>query len=70
MYKVKNIDHSDWAEHKYMVIRDCRDEQAPNDGWWYWGSYDDLTTAYNEAQELCNGLLVATSSVEPYVDMG
>lgn len=62
-YNVKNIDHSDWKEHKYMVIRDCNDEKAPNDGFWYWGSYDDISVANREANELCNGVLVETSQV-------
>ena len=63
-YKVKNIDRPDWKEYQFMVIRDCRDEKAPNDGFWYWGSYDELVTAYIEAQELSNGLLVCTNEVE------
>ena len=65
MYQVKNIDNSNWREYKYMVIRDCSDEQAPNNGFWYWGSYNDLAVAHQEANELCNGVLVETVNVEP-----
>ena len=68
MYQVKNIDHSDWREKKYMVIRDCRDEQAPNDGWWYYGSYNSLQLAQEECNSLCNGWIVETSEVEPYAE--
>ena len=69
MYKVNNIDRSDWKEYKYMVIRDCVDdlEEYYNGDekfrYWYWGSYDDLGVAHNEASELCNGLLVETENV-------
>ena len=63
MYNVKNIDHADYKNYTYMVIRDCNNEEAPNDGYWYWGSYNDLMTAYNEANSLCNGLLVETKDV-------
>ena len=63
-FKVKNIDRPDWREHPFMVIRDCRYEKTHDDGYWYWGSYDELITAYIEATELCNGLLVSTKEVE------
>jgi len=64
MYQVKNIDRADWKERRFMVIRDCRREQAPNDGYWFWGSYDDLATAHAVANSLGNGVLVETSNVE------
>lgn len=64
--KVKNIDHSDWKDHKYMVIRDCRNETGSNYGFWYWGSYDNLSQAHQEAKELCNGVLVETKDVNKY----
>lgn len=48
-----------------MVIRNCNDEVAPNDGFWFWGSYDSIETAYDEAKSLCNGLLVETKDVIP-----
>lgn len=63
-YRVKNISHADWQSHGYMVIRDCNKEAAPNNGYWYWGCYDDLVIAYNAANRLDNGLVVETENVE------
>jgi len=64
MIDVKNV-YPTFSAHKYTVIRDCRNEKAPNDGYWYWGSYDNLTLAHEEANELCNGVLVESAEVNP-----
>jgi len=69
-YSVKNIDHEDWRKHPYMVIRDCRNEKAPNDGFWYYGSYDDVSIACNEANDIGNGVLVETSQVDEHNQVG
>ena len=64
MYDVKNV-HTSYSNHKYTVIRDCNNEAAPNDGYWYWCSYDDLNRAYEAARELGNGLVVESEDVNP-----
>ena len=65
MYHVKNIGESNWRDRKYMVIRDCRNEEAPNDGWWYYCTCNSLTLAQEALNEIGNGLIVETSEVEP-----
>ena len=64
MYNVKNV-HPNYANHPYAVIRDCDDEAAPNNGYWYWCSYDDIVLAQEAANDLCNGILVESESVNP-----
>lgn len=63
MLDVKNV-HPRFSEHKYTVIRDCRNEETPND-YWYWGSYDNITLAYEAAKSLNNGLLVESTEINP-----
>lgn len=65
MYQVKNIGEKNWRDRKFMVIRDCRNEKAPNDGWWYYCTYNNLTSAQEALNEIGNGLIVETSEVEP-----
>jgi len=72
MYSVKNCPN--WVHnHKYAVIRDCRNEQAPNNGFWFYGSYDSLIIAQEALKEIGNGLIVEASEVEmipPYNNFG
>ena len=72
MYQVKNCPN--WVlNHKYTVIRDCRNEQAPNNGYWFYGSYDSLITAQEALHEINNGLIVESEEVEmvpPYNNFG
>ena len=62
MYEVKNC-HPSFINHKYTVIRDCNDEAAPNNGYWYWCSYDKLELAYEAANDLPNGMLVESELI-------
>ena len=62
MYEVKNCPSS-FIKHKYTVIRNSNDEAAPNNGYWYWGSYDKLELAYEAANDLPNGMLVESEMI-------
>ena len=64
MIDVKNV-HASYSNHKYTVIRDCNNEERPNNGYWYWCSYDDLKLAYEAARELGNGLVVESENINP-----
>lgn len=72
MYQVKNCPN--WVHnHKYTVIRDCRNEQAPNNGYWFYGSYNSLLMAQEALNEINNGLIVESEEVEmvpPYNNFG
>jgi len=60
MYKVKNLpaNYMIYPYAIYTVIRDCGD-----DGYWYYGSYEDITTAHKAANEIGNGLIIETSKI-------
>lgn len=62
MYEVKNCDPN-FCNHKYTVIRNCNDEAAPNNGYWYWCSYDDIVFAQYAANDLPNGILVESEMI-------
>lgn len=63
MYKVHNVSEH-CKDYKFAVIRDCNNEPAPNNGYWYYGAYDNLEIAYSVANDLGNGLVVETSNIE------
>lgn len=64
MYNVKNV-HPSYANHPYTVIRDCYNEAAPNNGYWYWCSYDDIVLAQRAANDIGNGLIVESKDINP-----
>lgn len=65
MYSVKNKPLN-WKNHKYTVIRDCRNEEGPAKGFWYYGGYDSLQLAQEAKNELGNGWIVETSDINDY----
>lgn len=58
-FKVYNTTTT-FTNYKYAVIRDCGEH-----GYWYYGAYNDLLTAQTVANDLCNGVVVETESIEP-----
>ena len=58
MYKVNNLSAT-YANYKYVVIRDCT-----NEGYWYYGVYNDIVAAQQAAAEIDNGLVVEPQDIE------
>lgn len=64
MYQVNNVSKH-FRNYKYVVIRDCRNEPAPWNGFYYWGAYNDLETAHRACDECGNGFIAESENVEP-----
>lgn len=63
MYQVKNCPK--WiTNHRYTVIRDCYEEPAPNNGYWYYGSYNTVDVASQVAREIGNGVVIESEQIE------
>lgn len=62
MYKVNNLSAT-YANYKYVVIRDCSDT---NEGYWYYGAYNDIVFAQQVAAEIGNGLVVEPQDIVKY----
>lgn len=60
MYKVNNLSGT-YANYKYVVIRDCT---KTNEGFWYYGAYNNLVLAQQVAREIGNGLVVEPQDIE------
>lgn len=60
MYKVNNLSKT-FENYKYVVIRDCTDT---NEGYWYYGAYNDIVAAQQAAAEIGNGLVVEPQGIE------
>lgn len=60
MFKVNNLSET-YANYKYVVIRDCTET---NEGYWYYGAYNDIVAAYQIACAIGNGLIVESQDVE------
>ena len=63
-YYVKNMSKN-YRNYKYTVVRDCTNEQEPNNGYWYWCSYNDLILAQEACRECGNGIVVESENIEP-----
>ena len=62
MYKVNNLSAT-YANYKYVVIRDCTD---CNEGYWYYGAYNDVAAAQQTAACIGNGLVVEPQDIVKY----
>ena len=60
MYKVNNLSAT-YANYKYVVIRDCTDT---NEGYWYYGAYNDIVAAQQVAACIGNGFIVEPQDIE------
>jgi hypothetical protein len=60
MYKVNNLS-GNWQDYKYIVIRDCTDT---NEGFWYYGAYNDVVAAQQAAACIGNGIIVESQDIE------
>jgi hypothetical protein len=58
MYKVNNLSET-YANYKYIVIRDCA-----NEGYWYYGAYNDIVAAQQAAACISNGFIVEPKDIE------
>ena len=64
-YSVKNMSKN-YRNYKYTVVRDCNNESKPEwQGFWYWGSYDDLELAQEACRESGNGFIVESENIVP-----
>lgn len=69
-YQVNNVSAS-FRNYKYVVVRDCKEEvQSFYNGdetkrYWYWGAYNNLSTAQEACIECGNGFVAESEEVEP-----
>ena len=61
-YYVKNM-LKNYRNYKYVVVRDCTNEQEPFNGYYYWCSYNDLILAQEACRECGNGFVVESENV-------
>ena len=54
--KVKNCNST--ISGQYTVVRDCED------GFWFYGSYEEFDRAQSVAKEIGNGVVVPTEEIE------
>ena len=63
-YDVKNMSKN-FRKYRYVVVRDCTNEQEPYDGYYYWCSYNDLILAQEACRECGNGIVVESENIVP-----
>lgn len=63
-YYVNNMSQN-YCNYKYVVVRDSTREPYLDNGYWYWGSYNDLILAQEACRECGNGIVVESENIVP-----
>lgn len=62
-YQVKNVSPN-YHQYTFAVIRDCRDLPDYCAGFWFYDSFNDITTASQVAKKIDYGIVVESSQIE------